>query len=116
VIVDGGYLVYDCLQDDTSSSVWGEYTVCMQRHWTCPRCERSLIVTIGERLEHEQQCERERLEVSATEFVRDVEVQAQRRGLDALRKPYRCASCAQDFSFTTAEALRHKKACTVKTA
>ena len=29
----------------------------MQRHWTCPRCDASMVVSIGERLEHEAVCQ-----------------------------------------------------------
>jgi len=110
-MVSGGFLVYDCLLDDETSSVWGEYTTCLQRHWTCPRCQQSLIVTIGERLEHEQQCEAKELEASASQFVRDAKEQAERSRADALRKPYHCSTCDQQYSFTTTEALKHRKNC-----
>jgi transposase-like protein len=110
-IVGGGFIVYDCLQDDDTSSVWGEYTTCMQRHWTCPHCDCSLIVTIGERLEHEQQCEQKKLQESADAFMREADEQVQQSRVNALRKPYRCPLCEQKFSFTTAEALKHKKLC-----
>ena len=111
-VVAGGFLVYDCLLDDETSSVWGEYTTCLQRHWTCPRCEQTLIVTIGERLEHEQKCEEKQLEASASRFVHDVKEQAERSRTDALRKPYHCPLCDQQYNFTTTEALKHKKNCT----
>lgn len=110
----GGFLVYDCLLDDDASSVWGEYTMCLQRHWTCPRCEQTLIVTVGERLEHEQQCEEKQLDASASQFVDGIKEQTERSRTDALRKPYHCSSCDQQFSFTTTEALKHKKHCTKK--
>lgn len=110
-VVAGGILVYDCLLDDETSSVWGEYTTCLQRHWTCPRCEQTLIVTIGERLEHEQQCEEKQLEAYASQFVHDVKEQAEQSRTDAIRKPYRCSSCNQQYNFTTTEALKHKKNC-----
>lgn len=29
----------------------------MQKHWTCPRCKASLIVTVLERLRHESECQ-----------------------------------------------------------
>lgn len=110
-IVAGGYLTYNCLQDDATSSAWGEYTTCMQRHWTCPRCERSFVVTLGERLDHEQRCENESLEQNADALQREAQQRAERDRFDALRKPFRCDLCGQDFRFTTAEMLRHKKTC-----
>jgi len=115
-VVAGGFLVYDCLLDDETSSIWGEYTTCLQRHWTCPRCQQTLIVTVGERLEHEQQCEEQQLEASASQFVHDVKEQAERSRTDALRKPYHCSLCDQQFSFTTTEALKHRKDCSGKLA
>jgi len=110
-MVGGGFLVYDCLLDDETSSVWGEFTTCLQRHWTCPHCEQTLIVTVGERLEHERQCEEQQLEASASQYVSDVKEQAERSRTDALRKPYHCSSCDCQYSFTTTEALKHKKSC-----
>ena len=113
-VVAGGFLVYDCLLDDETSSVWGEYTTCLQRHWTCPRCEQTLIVTVGERLEHEQQCEVKQLEANVTQFVHDIKEQAEHSRTDALRKPYHCSSCDNQYNFTTTEALKHKKNCSGK--
>ncbi len=49
------------LQDEESASVWGEYTGCLQRHWTCPQCGLSLVVTTADRLQHETQCQKEHL-------------------------------------------------------
>jgi len=115
-IVAGGFLVYDCLLDDEMSSVWGEYTTCLQRHWTCPLCQQTLIVTIGQRLEHEQQCEVKQLEANADQFVHDIKEQAERSRTDALRKPYHCSACSRQYSFTTIEALKHKKNCSGKMA
>ena len=45
------------LVDDTTADVWGEYTSHMQRHWTCPHCDVSLIVSVVERLQHEVECQ-----------------------------------------------------------
>ena len=28
----------------------------MQRYWTCPKCGEKLLVTVVEKLQHEQQC------------------------------------------------------------
>lgn len=110
-VVAGGYLVYNCLQDDATSAVWGEYTTCMQRHWTCPRCEHSFVVTIGERLDHEQRCETQQLELNADSLQLEAKERVERDRFDALRKPYKCSTCEREYSFTTAETLRHKKTC-----
>ena len=46
-------MVFFSLQDD---GVYGEYTTYMQRYWTCPKCGEKLLVTVVEKLQHEQQC------------------------------------------------------------
>lgn len=33
-----------------------EYSSYMQKHWTCKKCGDTLIVTVADRLQHEQQC------------------------------------------------------------
>lgn len=50
------YHVYSLIDED-SAAIWGEYTSSMQKHWTCPRCKASLIVTVLERLRHESECQ-----------------------------------------------------------
>ena len=47
------YLYFLSLQDD---GVYGEYTTYMQKYWTCPKCSEKLLVTLVEKLQHEQQC------------------------------------------------------------
>lgn len=32
------------------------YTSYMQRHWTCPKCGDKFVVTVIERIQHEQDC------------------------------------------------------------
>lgn len=44
------------LQDDSTASIWGQYTVGLQRHWTCGVCGVSMVVTVAERLTHEHSC------------------------------------------------------------
>lgn len=48
--------VFTSLLDEESASVWGEFTVGMQRHWKCPDCGRSMIVSVLERLQHQALC------------------------------------------------------------
>lgn len=45
------------LIDDGTASVVGEFTMNMQRHWTCPRCQAGMVVSVTERLEHEAMCQ-----------------------------------------------------------
>lgn len=105
------YLVYDCLQDDEVSSVWGEYTQCMQRHWTCPECHDSMIVTVAERLSHQQQCQKQQIMDNADAMIKNAEDKAKMDALNSARRPYHCSSCDKDFRFTTSEIFHHKKTC-----
>ena len=98
------YLTYNCLRD--SIDTWGDYQLCMQKHWTCPRCGCSLIVTIAERLQHEERCETAMTGSSCdTRETVDQEV-------SGTRKSFCCDVCGQEFRFTTKEMLKHRKTCT----
>lgn len=103
------YLVYDCLQED--ELVWGEFTQCMQRHWTCPECNRAMIVTVAERLRHQQDCQKEQLVGDAEKAIRNAEEKVKMDALDRTRKSYHCPTCKKDFRFTTVEIFKHKKDC-----
>lgn len=106
---DEGYLVYGCLADDAGA--WGEYTTCMQRHWTCPRCNETMIVTVGQRLDHERRCETAQLERESAEAEKESQEKAVRDQEDALRQAYHCDECDKDFRFTTVEIFRHRRTC-----
>ncbi|KAH9520121.1 DEAH (Asp-Glu-Ala-His) box polypeptide 34 [Bulinus truncatus] len=81
------YLTFNCLLDDASANVWGEFTQGMQRHWKCPFCSQSMLVTVLERLQHEAVCSSEggigsqKLEVEELERVSD---------LNPMKKYYFC--------------------------
>lgn len=106
------YLVYDCLQEDEVASVWGEFTQCMQRHWTCPECNRAMIVTVAERLRHQQDCQKEQLVGDAERAIRNAEEKVKMDAVDRTRKLYHCPTCKKNFRFTTVEIFKHKKECT----
>lgn len=42
--------------DDDAEVVSGGYTSCLQSHWHCDQCGENLVVTLAERLQHQQQC------------------------------------------------------------
>ncbi|XP_041367761.1 probable ATP-dependent RNA helicase DHX34 [Gigantopelta aegis] len=102
------YLTYNCLVDDTTADVWGEYTSHMQRHWTCPQCDVSLIVSIVERLQHEIECQSHDKPATKEEEVKELEEERATQ-LNPLRKPYHCTDCDKDFTFTSTEILKHRK-------
>lgn len=96
------YLIYNCLADDGEA----EFSCFMQKHWTCPQCGKQLIVTLAQRLQHEQQCI-----IGEHSDKKDEPRVVQDAKLDPLRKPYHCSICDKDYKFTTAEIFKHKKAC-----
>ncbi|UJR09789.1 hypothetical protein I4U23_014016 [Adineta vaga] len=53
------YLTYNCLRShDDQESFWSEYAgATMQKHWTCPYCNEDILVTVAERVAHENQCQ-----------------------------------------------------------
>ncbi|XP_055878835.1 probable ATP-dependent RNA helicase DHX34 isoform X1 [Biomphalaria glabrata] len=100
------YLTFNCLLDDASASVWGEFTQGMQRFWKCPLCGQSMLVNVLERLQHEAVCSSEggqgleQLQVEDSEKISE---------LNPLRKSYFCTECNKELSLTTTEILKHKK-------
>ncbi|XP_052792364.1 probable ATP-dependent RNA helicase DHX34 [Mya arenaria] len=102
------YLTHGCLVDDGTASVVGEFTVNMQRHWACPRCNESMVVSIAERLEHEAACQAKNITATKTEI--ENELAEEREGqLNPHRKSYFCADCDKQLSLSVIEILKHKK-------
>nr|KAG5694320.1 hypothetical protein BaRGS_035188 [Batillaria attramentaria] len=97
------YLTYNCLLDEASASMWGEYTSHMQRHWTCPRCGEAMIVSVLERLQHESMCEKDE------QAKPEAEAAEGRPQVNPLQKAYFCEECDKTLMLTATEILRHKK-------
>lgn len=44
--------------NDDQESFWSEYAgSTMQKHWICPYCNEDILVTVVERVAHENQCQ-----------------------------------------------------------
>jgi hypothetical protein len=44
--------------NDDQESFWSEYAgSTMQKHWICPYCNEDILVTVAERVAHENQCQ-----------------------------------------------------------
>ncbi|WAQ98877.1 DHX34-like protein [Mya arenaria] len=95
--IKGGIQMND-LVDDGTASVVGEFTVNMQRHWACPRCNESMVVSIAERLEHEAACQ-----------AKNITAEEREGQLNPHRKSYFCADCDKQLSLSVIEILKHKK-------
>jgi hypothetical protein len=99
------YLTYNCL--DVNSSCDADFCAYMQKRWYCAQCGTTLIVTLAEKLKHQEECIVKKHEQEIKQEMLDT----RDRSLDSLRKDYQCSVCGQDFKFTTAEILKHKKSC-----
>ncbi|XP_060072123.1 probable ATP-dependent RNA helicase DHX34 [Ylistrum balloti] len=102
------YITYDCLLDEGSATVWGEYTSHMVKHWICPRCNANLLVNVLERLRHEAECHSQNIEATKDEEEKDRKEENENQ-LNTLRKLYHCTICEKDYNFTTTEILKHKR-------
>lgn len=49
------FSLYFSLIED-AGNLDSSYTSVLRKHWTCPTCERGLVVTLMERLQHEAEC------------------------------------------------------------
>ncbi len=44
--------------NDDQESFWSEYAgSTMQKHWICPYCNEDILVTVAERVAHENRCQ-----------------------------------------------------------
>ncbi|XP_053908950.1 probable ATP-dependent RNA helicase DHX34 [Cuculus canorus] len=90
------FLTYNCLAMDVDL-----YSDCLRSFWTCPYCDLHLPFTPLERICHENVCR------PPEEPPEEVAESSSRSS--ALRRPFHCAICQRDFTFTPTEILRHKK-------
>ncbi|XP_062491981.1 probable ATP-dependent RNA helicase DHX34 [Pezoporus occidentalis] len=90
------FLTYNCLAMDTDL-----YSNCLRSFWTCPHCQLHMPFTPLERMCHESSCR------PPTPHPEEAAEGSSKSS--ALHRPYHCAICQQDFTFTPTEILRHKK-------
>ncbi|XP_022092525.1 probable ATP-dependent RNA helicase DHX34 [Acanthaster planci] len=106
------YLTFGCLYNVASDPL-GEFSSVIRRHWTCPHCTQTLIITTLEKLQHEAEC----LQLSQAAAVKkDVQIVAENASdhgnssdMATLRRQYQCPICNEEFSFTSSEILKHKR-------
>ncbi|XP_041035590.1 probable ATP-dependent RNA helicase DHX34 isoform X1 [Carcharodon carcharias] len=96
------YLTYNCLMDNQDF-----YSECLRTFWSCPTCDLYMPFTPLERMQHEASCAKEgRQELAAA--IASPDLDAAPQVASALRLPYRCEACEQDFLFTPTQILKHK--------
>ncbi|PIK34094.1 putative ATP-dependent RNA helicase DHX34 [Apostichopus japonicus] len=82
-----------------------DYISVLRKHWTCPICNQSMVITTLEKLEHEASCS----EPEMTSSSQDQSDEAKSQGPKSLRRDYHCPICDEQFSFTTSEILKHRR-------
>ncbi len=70
--------------------------------WTCAKCERTLVVNNGERLEHQGRCQGDEDRLMRAET---------NSGPSAQRRTFHCDVCGGEFAFSSVEAIKHRKEC-----
>lgn len=111
------YLTYNCLQDALMAEAASAAAQFISKHWRCEKCGKKMLVTVLERLQHQEKCEQEQsvdLDNSAVAGVAqsqtiDKSAKVVDSSIERLRKPYYCSTCQSQFSFTSTEILKHKR-------
>jgi len=111
------YLTYNCLQDTLMAEAASAAAQFISKHWRCEKCGKKMLVTVLERLQHQEKCEHEQpvdLDKSAVAGVAqsqtvDKSAKVVDSSIERLRKPYYCSTCQSQFSFTTTEILKHRR-------
>ncbi|XP_071481519.1 probable ATP-dependent RNA helicase DHX34, partial [Diadema antillarum] len=105
------FMTYGCLMETAASSMESSYTAVLRKHWTCPTCERGLVVTLVERLQHEAECS---AGISAEDSENLLQLatpsSSHKAGMESLRRQYDCPDCNETFSFTSSEIMKHRRA------
>ena len=108
------YLTYNCLEDTVIAEAASAAAPYMARHWRCEKCGKKMIVTVLERLQHQEECQRDE-PASASDPVVVDPAQSQSQtpavgsSIERLRKSFYCSTCQKQYSFTSTEILKHKK-------
>ena len=108
------YLTYSCLQDTVMAEAASAAAQYISKHWRCEKCGQKMLVTVLERLQHQEECQHEESVDSNNPAVANLaqsqtDNSAVDSSIDKLRKPYYCNACQSQFSFTSTEILKHKK-------
>lgn len=110
------YLTYNCLQDTLMAEAASAAAQYIAKHWRCEKCGKKMLVTVLERLQHEEECQHD--EPSGDTAVSDPgptqsqttnKESAAESSIERLKNPYYCSTCQQQFSFTSTEILKHKR-------
>ena len=109
------YLTYNCLEDAIMAEASSAAAQCLTKHWRCENCGQKMLVTVLERLQHQEQCGvKVQAHVSAQAHDQNQAALAD-SSMERLRKAFFCCACQKEFSFTSTEILKHKRSHLAKT-
>lgn len=108
------YLTYNCLQDTVMAEAASAAAQYIAKHWRCEKCGQKMLVTVLERLQHQEECQHEEPvdpndSAGAEQSQTTDKSAAVDSSIERLRKPHFCNTCQTQFSFTSTEILKHKK-------
>ncbi|XP_071946737.1 probable ATP-dependent RNA helicase DHX34 [Antedon mediterranea] len=101
------YLTIASLQENEKSKL-GLYSSVLREHWTCPKCNEPMIVTMVERLEHQSQCNQLLDEPTAASSANSTTVSGN-SSIKRLTKEFHCEICNKDLNLSSVEILKHKR-------
>ncbi|CAD5124250.1 DgyrCDS12547 [Dimorphilus gyrociliatus] len=102
------YWTHACLLEDSNSSADLTRSY-MKNLWTCPSCNHDFAFNVLQRVSHEEDCCKSKEE----EACNELEDKLRQEGHEKLRKNFECDKCQKEFNFTTIEALKHRKLCSI---
>lgn len=110
------YLTYNCLQDSVMAEASSAAAQYISKHWRCEKCGEKMLVTVLEKLQHQEECQQIEPAILSREPVTDhAPLPTTRKtpnhdsSIQVLRRLYHCSICAREFSLTSTEILKHKK-------
>ena len=110
------YLTYNCLQDSVMAEASSAAAQYISKHWRCEKCGEKMLVTVLEKLQHQEECQQTEPAILSREPVTDhAPLPTTRKtpnhdsSIQVLRRLYHCSICAREFSLTSTEILKHKK-------
>lgn len=110
------YLTYNCLQDSVMAEASSAAAQYISKHWRCEKCGEKILVTVLEKLQHQEECQQNEPAILSREPVTDhAPLPTTRKtpnhdsSIQVLRRLYHCSICAREFSLTSTEILKHKK-------
>ncbi len=100
-----GFLFLSLASNDTTT-IANEYTGLMQRHWQCTKCFGEFLFNLQERMQHEVECDEEKVGHPSTSKIANKTKSDDRI---SLKKEYFCDVCNKSLTLSSVDILKHKK-------